>query len=124
MTVVLTWAGGIIGGAAIAIGMIELVTGRMVILPRPWTWTLGEAKFHGLVVTTVGLVFAIKSLVDGLVLPTATGPSWRGPAWWNATTWLWPLCLLVLGFTPLLLEQNHNRRWPFSRVAKGGTVRA
>lgn len=52
--------------------LTDPVTGRMVILPRPRAWTPGEARIHGLVLTTVGLVFAIKSLVDGLVLILST----------------------------------------------------
>jgi hypothetical protein len=113
VNLVFTWSGGLIFGAGITIGMIELVTGHMVIFPRRVSWTVGEVKVYGLVTSTVCSLFAIETLVDGLVLSTSSGPTWSVPAWWYATVWVWFLGTLAFGFTALLLEQHHKRRWPF-----------
>jgi hypothetical protein len=104
---VLTWVGGIIGATFTTLGMIPLLTGRMVLNPGRYNWTAGEAKIHGLVMTTVGLWLAIVALVYGF------GPSAGGPAWLHAIWWLWFPFAMALPTTTLLLEQHHHRRWPF-----------
>ena len=115
MTLVLTWGGGIAGGAGITLGLIELVTGRLV-NPKRWNWTIGEVRIHGLVTTTAGFGIAILSLFNGFVL---SGPTWTGPAWWRA---MWLPFILALPITGLLLGQHHNRRWPFvQRRAEGSS---
>ena len=112
---VVAWAGGIIWGAASAIGLIELLTARMLILPRQWSWTAGEARVHGAATAAAGLAMALLTLVGAFVLSTSSGPTWRGPDWWYTIEFLEFPLVLSFGFTPLLLEQHHKQRWPFAR---------
>jgi hypothetical protein len=116
VTLVFTWAGGIIGGIGVTLGLIELVTGRLV-NPRRWNWTVGEVRVDGLVTTMSSLALAILFLINGLVFSSAAGPTWVGPAWWPPVTVVivgLPF-ILVLPTTRVLLEQHHNGRWPFGQ---------
>jgi len=115
---VLTWLAGILGGAVAAVGMIELVTGRLVVNPLRRKWSVGEIRIRGLVITPGGLAMA---MVCGFVLYTRPGPTWTEPVWWPATPFIGVLNFLAFGFTPLLLELHHGRIWPFTKRRPEGS---
>jgi hypothetical protein len=114
----MTWLVGILGGAVAAIGIIELVTGRLVVNPLRRKWTAGETRVRALVITLDGLAIA---MVCGFVLYTRPGPTWTEPAWWPATPFIGLLGALAFGFMPLLLELHHSRIWPFTKRRAEGS---
>ena len=75
--VVSAWAVGFAAGTLFAFGMIELVTGRMVINPQRLSWSVGEARVRGAVFAIAGVFIAsavpILLIVYALWQPD-TGP--------------------------------------------------
>jgi len=111
----LTWVGGILGGVLIAGGMVSAVTGRMLINPRRWNWSAGEARTWGMANVATGVLLAIDSLAAGLVLMNGPGPNWVEPGWWIPVSPTIGLIIMINPISMLLLEQHHQGHWPFSR---------
>ncbi|TME03492.1 MAG: hypothetical protein E6I53_07255 [Chloroflexi bacterium] len=113
VTLVSAWVGGIVGGAGVTLGVVQVVTGRMIINPRRWNWSVGEVRILGLVTAAEASILAIYSLVGGLVLSTGPSPNWVAPAWWYDVVWLIFPAIAAIPISMLLLEQHHQKRWPF-----------
>jgi hypothetical protein len=103
--VVSAWFLALMAGAVLFEGIIEVATGRVIINPRRISWSVGEVRVSGLVTAAQGLYGATGALL--LIL--------GGRAFVLSAFWLiWLIGLLFLTAIPQgLLEQHHNRRWPF-----------
>ena len=115
VALMVSWGGGVCGGAFMTLGIIEARSGRMVIPGRlqRLEWTRGEVRIHGGVSAVMGLALAIYGLTTGFALLKPL--NWTQHAWLHVFTLLvWLLIPAALTVTPLL-ERHHERRWPFNR---------
>jgi hypothetical protein len=110
-----TWFGGIVAGVVMTLGTIELSTGRMVVNPRRLKWSVGEVRVYGFISALFGLIVAIYVLVNAIVLSTGPRQNWVGPGWWYDLDWLMYALGIVVATSLLLVEQHHNKQWPFNR---------
>jgi hypothetical protein len=103
--VVSAWFLALMAGGALFEGITEVWTGRVIINPRRISWSVGEARVSGLVNVTRGLFGATGALFLGLV----------GVALFDSAFWfIWFVGVLFLApISQGLIEQHHNRRWPF-----------
>jgi hypothetical protein len=97
------WFAGLVGGAFVGLGVFQALTGRSLMRKRI-SWSVGEIKVLGVVWAVTGLVLAIVALVGSLQIASDQ------PA--PFATFVFPIALGgPIG--QLLIEQHHNRRWPF-----------
>jgi hypothetical protein len=104
-----TWFAGLVGGVFVGLGVFQALTGRSLMRKRT-SWSAGEIKLLGVVWAITGLVLAITALVGAFQIAANQAP--RSFA-------LWPIIVLGGPIAQLLIEQHHNRRWPFRDRASG-----
>jgi hypothetical protein len=113
--VVSAWAAGFFAGTLFTFGMIEVVTGRMVVNPQRLNWSVGEVRVRGMAFAIGGLLIGTYSLINFLSLLVSWYQIWALPPWWYATQLAWVPIVGIAPMTSLLLEQHHKKRWPFNR---------
>jgi hypothetical protein len=114
LNIVFVWLTGLLGGAMSSLAVYQAVTGLPTYPLNPgrinWSlgrrinWSLGETKLLGLNWALFWLALSVYALVGGLM----TASNQTGPFF----IVILPVVLSALGFN-LLIEQHHNRRWPF-----------
>jgi hypothetical protein len=117
LNIFFVWLTALAGGAIGSLGAAQAITGLPIYpftpgrinwsLGRRINWSLGETKLLGLNGAIFWVALSLYALVGGLM--TAS----------NQTTGLFvmtvfPAVLASLGFN-VLMEQRHNRGWPFNR---------
>ena len=113
-----TLLGGILGGAGLAVGIIEASTGRMVLKFSGWgNLSEGEVRARGLGLGLSGLLVAIYGFAAGVAY--ASNPNWVPPIWWGYIESAGVLLSMALVVTSILIYQHHNNRWPFNRRRNG-----
>jgi hypothetical protein len=117
LNIVSVWLFALLGGAMSSLGAAQAVTGLPIYpltsgrinwyLGSRINWSLGETKLLGLNGSIFWLALSVYALVGGLMAAS-------NQTWWPFFITVMPLVLASMGFQTLL-EQHHNRRWPFER---------
>jgi hypothetical protein len=113
----MAWVGGLGGGSLVTLGVIEAVTGRVVINLQRFDWSRNEATWLGLSRVIQGLAIALYSLVGGLALGAHVLPVfWAGHAWGVFVLLpFWLVVMAALLFQAGLEWQHEGRKKAFRR---------
>jgi hypothetical protein len=103
--IVIAAFGGMIGGGFAALGIVEVVTGRILINPRHLPWSRREAQIIGLCRVVQGVVVAGEGAALAFMTGTDMGPASRFmlPVFWMLT--------LVLGVALSIPTALQVRMW-------------
>ena len=113
LNILLTWSSALIGGAMGGLAVSQAVTGRPTIpmVSRRIKWSVGELKILGLGWAIFWTALAVIGLAAGLNIAAH-----RIVLFLPLT--LWPI-LIGGPIFQLVMEQHHNRLWPFKdRVSR------
>lgn len=111
--IVTAWMIGLASAVGMTVGVIEAVTGRMIVGHSDWS--AGEVKVRGLAWVISSFVLTIYGLLGVIVLSTGERPNWVAPDWWHYMEFAsWPVILFGFPTTMFLLERHNKRRWPFN----------
>jgi hypothetical protein len=117
VTLVSGWLLTVVGSAWMTVGLIELMTARSVLGlgHGPRGATSGEIRARGAVRASVGLGFAIWA---GSLFLVGNYPEW----WAHLLAVVFPLFMFATPASMVLLQQHHDRKWPFTaRAATSST---
>jgi hypothetical protein len=105
--------GGLIGGALITMGLIEVVSGRVVMNWRRMDWTSREAAEIGVTRLIQGVAVALYPLIGGLTLGAHVIPEFWVGHWWGIFVSA-PFSVVILGTLVFqaALEMRHHRGRP------------
>ena len=104
-------AGALAGGALITVGVIETVTGRVVVNLQRATWPPREATVLGLARVVQGIVIAAYPLIAGQAIGAHVIPEFWVGHWWGIFISL-PFYVVIMGtvFLQATLELRRQQK--------------
>ncbi|HKC19201.1 MAG TPA: hypothetical protein VKE27_06165 [Candidatus Dormibacteraeota bacterium] len=110
-----TWVVGMMAGALIVAGAIEMIAGRAVINLTRVTWTRDEATVLGLSRVLQGLSLGSWGFIGAMLSARLMPLPGVGTPWAIFTSApLWLVFIAALGLQVLVMWHN-KKEWPFDR---------
>ena len=115
-TILLVWLFSAFFGAWTALGIVQAVSGRFILLlprftGRASSWTQGAIKLSGWSWAICGLAGLCMALVGGLEFGARVIPIyWAGSPWGLITGNPWPLVMILTVLFQLLIDRHQKKR--------------